>query len=40
MKVANINTDIVYNDQKPMVSVLFETPFTKEIRIVMKEGKR
>ncbi|MCT4628467.1 AraC family ligand binding domain-containing protein [Winogradskyella sp.] len=38
MKTANILQDIEYNDSKPVISVLFETDFTKEIRIAMKKG--
>jgi len=38
MKTASILSDIVYNDTKPVITVLFETSFTKEIRIVMKAG--
>lgn len=38
MKTANIYQDIVYNENKPVITVLFETDFTKEIRIVMQKG--
>ncbi len=38
MKTASILSDIVYNDTKPVITVLFETSFTKEIRIAMKAG--
>ena len=38
MKTASILKDIEYNESKPMITVLFETSFTKEIRIVMSEG--
>lgn len=38
MKVANIYQDIEYNENKPLITVLFETDFTKEIRIVMQKG--
>ncbi|NLR94285.1 cupin domain-containing protein [Flammeovirga agarivorans] len=38
MKKSNIYQDLQYSDVKPMISVLFETEFTKEIRIAMKEG--
>lgn len=38
MKIANIYQDIQYNDLKPIVVVLFETEFSKEIRIAMKRG--
>lgn len=39
MHTSNILKNIVYNDQKPAISVLFETPTTKEIRIVFKQGQ-
>ena len=39
MKQINILKDIVYNDDKVAISVLFETETTKEIRIVFKEGQ-
>lgn len=35
---AEILTDIAFNANKPLISVLFETNFTKEIRIVLKKG--
>lgn len=38
MKTASIFKDIEYNEAKPMIKVLFETDFTKEIRIAMKKG--
>ena len=38
MKVASIFQDIEYDESKPMIKVLFETEFTKEIRIVMHKG--
>lgn len=38
MKTANIYHDIIYNENKPEITVLFETNFTKEIRIVMQQG--
>jgi len=34
MKSANILQDITYNARKPAISVLLETPTSKEIRIV------
>lgn len=38
MKEANILSQIEFNDNKPLIKVLFETHFTKEIRITMKKG--
>ncbi len=38
MKTANIHNDVVFNEAKPMISVLFETDFTKEIRIAMHKN--
>jgi len=40
MKTSNILQDIVYNENKVAISILFETDFTKEIRIVFKEGQK
>ena len=39
MKTASIFKDIVFKEKGPAVSVLFETEFTKEIRIAMKAGQ-
>ncbi|MEM9363993.1 MAG: cupin domain-containing protein [Bacteroidota bacterium] len=38
MKTANIYQDIRWNEHKPVSTVLFETGFTKEIRIAMQKG--
>lgn len=38
MKEANIHTQIEFNENKPLMTVLFETHFTKEIRIAMQKG--
>ena len=38
MKTANLHSGLEYNPEKPIVNVLFETSFTKEIRIAMQEG--
>lgn len=38
MKTASIFEDLNYNENKPTIKVLFETDFTKEIRIAMKTG--
>ena len=39
MKTSSILKDVEYNDNKPAISVLMETDFTKEIRIAMKAGQ-
>lgn len=39
MKTASILKDIVFKEKGPAISVLFETDFTKEIRIAMKAGQ-
>ena len=39
MKTACIYKEIVYSEEKPAITVLIETKFTKEIRIVLKEGQ-
>ncbi len=39
MKIASIVEDLVYNADKPAISVLFESAATKEIRIVFKKGQ-
>lgn len=38
MKIASLTTDLMYNENKPVISVLFETDNTKEIRIAMKKN--
>jgi len=38
MKEASILKDVQYNEHKPIITVLFETDFTKEIRIAMHDG--
>ena len=38
MKTVNINEAIEFNEKKPIIKVLFETNFTKEIRIAMQKG--
>ncbi len=38
MKTANIHNEVVFNENRPMISVLFETDFTKEIRIAMHKN--
>lgn len=38
MKTASIYQDIEFSENKPLIKVLFETEFTKEIRIAMQKG--
>lgn len=37
MKTAALLKNIIYNEKKPVTTVLFETDFTKEIRIAMQK---
>ncbi len=39
MKKINLLQDLTYNLKKVAISVLFETDFTKEIRILFKQGQ-
>lgn len=39
MKASSLVKNLEYKDDKPAISVLFETDSTKEIRIVMKKGQ-
>jgi len=38
MARASLYKDVVFNESKPVINVLFETSFTKEIRITMQTG--
>jgi quercetin dioxygenase-like cupin family protein len=38
MEIASLYQDLEYKNDKPVIKVLFETSFTKEIRITMKKG--
>ncbi|MEN8927349.1 MAG: cupin domain-containing protein [Flavobacteriales bacterium] len=38
MKTASLLKGLEYNKSKPVIKVLFDTSFTKEIRIAMKAG--
>ncbi|MBA6156414.1 AraC family ligand binding domain-containing protein [Tenacibaculum sp. S7007] len=39
MKVASFLEDIKFNEMKPAVSLLLDTDFSKEIRVVFKKGQ-
>ncbi|PKH50710.1 cupin [Tenacibaculum sp. Bg11-29] len=39
MKVASFLKDIKFSDNKPVVSLLLDTDFSKEIRVVFKKGQ-
>ena len=39
MKIASLLEDIKFNENKPAVSLLLDTDFSKEIRIVFKKGQ-
>lgn len=39
MESASLSKDLEYKENGPAVTVLFETTFTKEIRIAMKAGQ-
>lgn len=39
MKTNSLNKNIVYKENKPNIEPIFETPFSKEIRISMKKGQ-
>lgn len=38
MKTASLYKDLAYNSTKPVITVLLDTPFTKEIRIALQKG--
>ncbi|MEM9675575.1 MAG: cupin domain-containing protein [Cyclobacteriaceae bacterium] len=40
MKIASLYHKLKYQDNKPLVQVLLETDFTREIRIVFKQNQR
>ena len=39
MKTSSLLNNVIYNEDKPAINVLFETETTKEIRIVMKKDQ-
>jgi quercetin dioxygenase-like cupin family protein len=38
MKLAELYSELEFDERKPLIKVLFETSFTKEIRIAMQKG--
>tara|TARA_B100000809_G_scaffold262125_1_gene312402 strand:+ start:659 stop:997 length:339 start_codon:yes stop_codon:yes gene_type:complete len=40
MKTASLYKDLKFDEHKPVITVLFETTFTKEIRIAMQKGTK
>jgi len=39
MKIASLTEDLIYNENKPAISILIDTESSKEIRIVFKKGQ-
>lgn len=39
MKVVSFNEDLVFGETKVVTQVIVETPFSKEIRILLKKGQ-
>jgi len=39
MKIESFNENVVFNDDRVVTSVLLESSFSKEIRILLKEGQ-
>ncbi len=39
MHTSNILKNVIYNELKPAITVMFETATTKEIRIVFRQGQ-
>lgn len=39
MKIAHFTQNLTYKDQKPNVELLLDTEFTKEIRIIFRQGQ-
>ena len=39
MIISSLLKDVIYSEAKPVITVLMETDFSKEIRIVFKEGQ-
>lgn len=39
MTIASLTKDLAFKDDKPSISVLMETDFTKELRIAFRKGQ-
>ncbi len=39
MKIASLNSDLIFNEDKVAIKVLMETESSKEIRILFKKGQ-
>ncbi|MEE9437716.1 MAG: cupin domain-containing protein [Saprospiraceae bacterium] len=39
MNIPSFNTELEFNESKPAIRIILETSFTKEIRILFKEGQ-
>ncbi|MBO3698244.1 cupin domain-containing protein [Roseivirga sp. E12] len=39
MEIASILKEVSFKEKGPAIKVLFDTPFTKEIRIAMRKGQ-
>jgi quercetin dioxygenase-like cupin family protein len=39
MKTSSLLNNVIYNEDKPAINVLFETDTTKEIRIIMRKDQ-
>jgi quercetin dioxygenase-like cupin family protein len=39
MQIKSFNHELVFNDKKIAIKVILESPFSKEIRILFKEGQ-
>ena len=39
MAITSFNQDIIFNDEKIVTSVILESSFSKEIRILLKKGQ-
>lgn len=40
IKTHSFTEDLIFDDQKPAIKAMFESPFSKEIRIAMQKGQK